>query len=61
MRLLPIHPKDLDPVQRELYDDMRAGIATGFDAFRTVDDDGAMIGPWNASIHHPAVGKRLGN
>ena len=29
MRLRPIHPKDLDPVQRELYDDMRAGIATG--------------------------------
>jgi 4-carboxymuconolactone decarboxylase len=36
---------------------MRAGVATGFDAFRTADDDGAMIGPWNASIHHPAIGK----
>jgi 4-carboxymuconolactone decarboxylase len=57
MRLRPIHPKDLDPVQRELYDDIRAGIATGFDAFPSVDDDGAMIGPWNASIHHPAIGK----
>jgi hypothetical protein len=34
MRLPLIHPADLDPVQRDLYDDMRAGIATGFDAFR---------------------------
>jgi hypothetical protein len=29
MRLPLIHSTDLDPVQRELYDDMRAGIATG--------------------------------
>ena len=27
MRLPLIHPTDLDPVQRELYDEMRAGIA----------------------------------
>jgi len=57
MRLPPIDPTDLDPVQRELYDDMRAGIASGFNAFRTALDDGAMIGPWNASLHHPAIGK----
>jgi 4-carboxymuconolactone decarboxylase len=57
MRLPVIRPSDLDPVQRELYDDMRAGIATGFSVFRTALDDGAMIGPWNASLHHPAVGK----
>jgi 4-carboxymuconolactone decarboxylase len=56
-RLAPIHPPDLDPVQRTLYDDMRAGIAAGFNGFRTLLDDGTMIGPWNASLHHPAVGK----
>jgi hypothetical protein len=33
MRLPAIRPSDLDPVQRELYDDMRAGIATGFRLF----------------------------
>src|SRR5271167_5011766 len=32
MRLPPIHPTDLDTVQRELYDDIRAGIANGFNA-----------------------------
>ncbi len=57
MRLPLIHPAALDPVQRELYDDMRAGIVTGFNAFRTALDDGTMIGPWNASLHHPAIGK----
>jgi len=57
MRLSPIRPTDLDPVQRELYEDIRAGIANGFNAFRTSLDDGAMIGPWNASLHHPAIGK----
>ena len=57
MRLPPIHPTDLDTVQRELYDDIRAGIANGFNAFRSVLRDGTLIGPWNASLHHPAIGK----
>jgi 4-carboxymuconolactone decarboxylase len=57
MRLPLIHPAALDPTQRELYDEMRTGIATGFNAFRTELDDGTMIGPWNASLHHPAIGK----
>jgi 4-carboxymuconolactone decarboxylase len=57
MRLPLIPPTELDPVQSELYNDMRAGIATGFKSFRTALDDGTMVGPWNASLHHPAVGK----
>jgi 4-carboxymuconolactone decarboxylase len=57
MRLPLIHPSNLDSVQRELYDDMRSGIATSFNAFQTELVDGTMIGPWNASLHYPAVGK----
>jgi 4-carboxymuconolactone decarboxylase len=57
IRLPLIHPSALDPIQKDLYDDMRAGIASGFSAFSTALDDGSMIGPWNASLHHPAVGK----
>ncbi|WP_247312389.1 carboxymuconolactone decarboxylase family protein [Bradyrhizobium sp. 48] len=52
-----IDPADFNPFQQALYDDMRAGIATGFSAFKTSDDNGKMIGPWNVSLHHPAVGK----
>jgi 4-carboxymuconolactone decarboxylase len=57
MRFPPIHPSALTPDQKELYDDMHAGIATGFNSFRTSLDDGSMIGPWNASLHHPTIGK----
>jgi hypothetical protein len=57
MRLPLIDPADFDPFQKALYDDMRAGIATGFNAFKTEQPDGKMIGPWNVSLHHPAVGK----
>lgn len=57
MRLPLIPPEDLTPVQKALYDDMRAGIATGFNAFQTERSDGTLIGPWNASLHHPGVGK----
>ncbi|MGO4287483.1 carboxymuconolactone decarboxylase family protein [Bosea sp. TAB14] len=57
MRLPLIDPTDFNPLQRALYDDMAAGIATGFNAFQTMQPDGRMIGPWNVSLHHPAVGK----
>ncbi|MGH6644704.1 MAG: carboxymuconolactone decarboxylase family protein [Bradyrhizobium sp.] len=57
MRLPLIDPADFDPLQKALYDDMRAGIATGFNAFKTQQPDGKMIGPWNVSLHHPAVGQ----
>ncbi|MBB2180232.1 hypothetical protein [Gluconacetobacter tumulicola] len=53
MRLPLIDPADFDPLQKTLYDDMRAGIATGFNAFKTQQPDGKMIGPWNVSLHHP--------
>jgi 4-carboxymuconolactone decarboxylase len=57
MRFPPIHPSNFSTDQKELYDDMRAGIATGLNSFSTSLDDGSMIGPWNASLHHPAIGK----
>ena len=57
MRLPAIPPADLDPERLVFYEEMRAGIAKGFDAFRSVDEAGALIGPWNASLHYPQVGK----
>jgi 4-carboxymuconolactone decarboxylase len=35
MRLAPISPDDLTSAQKALYDDMRKGIASGFNAFKT--------------------------
>ena len=59
MRLPPIAPADLSPAQRPLYDDMRKGISGSFNAFKTEGPDGSLIGPWNAWLHEPAIGKAI--
>ncbi|KMO42730.1 hypothetical protein VQ02_02035 [Methylobacterium variabile] len=56
MRLPPIAPADLAPLQRPLYDDMRSGVAAKYDLFTTTRNDGALLGPWNAWLHQPEVG-----
>src|SRR3954470_11049793 len=61
MRLPLISPADLTPEQKPLYDDMRKGIASNFNAFRVERDDGALMGPWNPWLHEPAIGKAIWN
>lgn len=56
-RLPLIAPADLSADQRPLYDDMSRGIASGFNGFTVVREDGALMGPWNISLHYPAIGK----
>ena len=48
MRLPLIAPADLTPEQKSLYDDMRKGIASNFNAFKVQRDDGALMGPWKS-------------
>ncbi len=57
MRLPLIPPADLSAVQKSLYDEMRKGIASNFNAFKVEREDGALIGPWNPWLHEPAIGK----
>ena len=59
MRLPLIAPADLSPEQQALYADMRKGIAGNFSAFKTVRDDGALMGPWNPWLHEPVIGKAI--
>ena len=59
MRLEPIAPGDLTPVQKPLYDDMRKGIASNFNAFIVEREDGALMGPWNPWLHEPRIGKAI--
>jgi alkylhydroperoxidase family enzyme len=59
MRLPLIPPADLTPEQRPLYDDMRKGIASNFDAFQVERADGALMGPWNPWLHEPRIGKAI--
>ena len=61
MRLPPIAPQDLTDEQGALYRDMRKGIASNFNDFITEREDGALIGPWNAWLHEPAIGKAIWN
>jgi 4-carboxymuconolactone decarboxylase len=59
MRLPLIAPQDLSDEQRTLYTDMRKGIAGSFNGFKTEREDGALMGPWNAWLHEPAIGKAI--
>lgn len=59
LRLPTIAPSQLTAQQRPLYDDMKAGIASNFNDFKTVADDGALIGPWNAWLHEPVIGRAV--
>ena len=59
MRLPLISPSDLSAEQRPLYDNMRQGIASNFNAFIAEREDGALMGPWNPWLHEPAIGKAI--
>jgi alkylhydroperoxidase family enzyme len=56
VRLPLIPPAQLGPAQKALYEDMKAGIASDFNAFKTVAEDGALMGPWNPWLHEPRIG-----
>ncbi|EXJ72155.1 uncharacterized protein A1O5_04659 [Cladophialophora psammophila CBS 110553] len=62
MRLQPVPPEQLTPDQRELYDDVVDNIVRTLDdrnSFITRDENGALLGPWNAWIHEPVVGSAM--
>ena len=59
MRLPLIPPAELSAEQRSLYDAMRKGIASNFNAFKVEREDGALMGPWNPWLHEPAIGKAI--
>jgi alkylhydroperoxidase family enzyme len=56
MRLPLVPPAQLSAAQKPLYEDMKAGIASDFNAFKTVAPDGALLGPWNPWLHEPRIG-----
>jgi hypothetical protein len=61
MRLPLIKPADLTDVQKPLYEDMKKGISSNFNAFLTVAPEGAaeagaLMGPWNPWLHEPRIG-----
>jgi 4-carboxymuconolactone decarboxylase len=61
MRLPLISPSDLTAEQKPLYEDMKKGISSKFNAFETTREDGALMGPWNSWLHEPEIGSAIWN
>ena len=59
MRLPLLSPAELSSEQRPLYENMRKGIASNFNTFKTIRDDGALMGPWNPWLQEPQIGKAI--
>jgi hypothetical protein len=59
VRLPLIPPADLTAEQRALYEDMRAGIAANFKGIAAVNEDGAVIGPFNPWLREPRFGRPI--
>ena len=57
MRLPLLPPASLDPVQKDLYDDMLDVIEKNFGDLVARRSDGALIGPFNGWLHFPRFGK----
>ncbi len=59
MRLPLIAPADLSPEQRPVYDNMRSDIEQNFQGFKSIAENGALMGPWNPWLHDPKFGKPI--
>jgi hypothetical protein len=64
MRLPLIPPAKLSTEQKQLYADMKKGVASNFNAFITLapegtPDAGALMGPWNPWLHEPRIGSAV--
>jgi 4-carboxymuconolactone decarboxylase len=57
-RLPALNPDDLDHEQRDVYEAIVGGPRPG-DVFSFVDDEGRLLGPFNAMLYSPAVGGPL--
>jgi alkylhydroperoxidase family enzyme len=59
MRLPPVPPNELDSEQRGLYEDMRKEIGRDFTGFKTMNESGALIGPFNVWMREPRWGRPI--
>lgn len=57
-RLPLLDPAQLDPGQRALYEAISGGPRAG-GAFRITDDEGHLLGPFNALLYSPGIGNAV--
>jgi alkylhydroperoxidase family enzyme len=58
-RLPALHPNDLDHEQRDVYEAIVGGRAVATSTFSLADDEGRLLGPFNAMLYSPVVGGPL--
>ena len=56
MRLVPIPPAELSDAQRQLFDSIVAFTKAQNPKFAIADEQGALVGPFNAMLHFPQFG-----
>ena len=59
MRLPILPPASRNAEQTPLYEAFKTQIEGGFTGFKTVREDGALLGPWSVWIHEPKVGEAI--
>ena len=55
-RLSPLTPAEMTPEQHDLYDGITASRAGALDLLH---EDGSLVGPFNAFVHAPKLGRKL--
>jgi alkylhydroperoxidase family enzyme len=64
MRIPLIAPSELTAEQKPLYEDMKKGISSNFNAFMAIAPEGdpkagALMGPWNPWLQTPRLGSAV--
>ena len=58
-RLRGLTPEELTEAQRAVYDSIAGGDRARDASFRLTEDDGSLVGPFNALLYNPGVGDAL--
>ena len=58
-RLRGLMPEELTEAQRAVYDSIAGGDRARDASFRLTEDDGSLVGPFNALLYNPGVGDAL--
>jgi 4-carboxymuconolactone decarboxylase len=59
MRLPLVPEAEVSPAQRALYDAFTKRVGKNFTTFKTMRDDGALLGPWGVWLQVPETGEAI--
>jgi 4-carboxymuconolactone decarboxylase len=59
MRLPLVPEAEVSPAQKALYDAFAQRVVKNFSTFKTMRDDGALLGPWGVWLQVPETGEAI--